>query len=302
MVAPFDASRLLAAVVSVLVVCRAVVDVSFAISGVRALRAYGVADNIGERSFASEFLPEPIDVVYTWVNGSDPRLAAALSHYMPSPSSSVTPTVSPSAHGGGRQGNGSGDGDPSHWAPVEEAAHSRFRDNQELKYSLRSLVKYAPWVRNIYIVTNGQVTPRPSHAHARARVRGCVCARASVLTQVPSWLDVTHPRLTVVTHEDIFPNKSHLPVFSSPAIETHIHRIPGLARYFIYFNDDVFLGSDTWPEDFHTRSRGQKVCAPPPHCAVIAPRPPAPRHSAPPGVPRVGHPQVQPRLHRLLDW
>lgn len=77
--------------------------------------------------------------------------------------------------------------------------------------------------------------------------------------QVPYWLDTEHPRVSVITHEEIFVNKSHLPVFSSPAIETHLHRIPGLARYFIYFNDDVFLGANTWPDDFKTRSRGQRV-------------------------------------------
>ena len=27
----------------------------------------------------------------------------------------------------------------------------------QLKYSIRSVEMYAPWVRNIYIVTNGQV-------------------------------------------------------------------------------------------------------------------------------------------------
>ena len=47
-----------------------------------------------------------------------------------------------------------------------------------------------------------------------------------------------------VTHEDIFPNKSHLPTFSSPAIEAHIHRIPGLSQRYIYFNDDVMFGKE----------------------------------------------------------
>ena len=45
---------------------------------------------------------------------------------------------------------------------------------KELRYSLRSVEKYAPWIRNIYIVTNGQI---------------------------PSWLKVDHPRLTIVSHE-----------------------------------------------------------------------------------------------------
>jgi UDP-N-acetylglucosamine-lysosomal-enzyme len=67
-------------------------------------------------------------------------------------------------------------------------------------------------------------------------------------------------RLTIVPHSDLFPNKSHLPVFSSPAIEAHLHRIPGLSQRFAYFNDDVFLGAPTWPEDFIGLDGSQKVC------------------------------------------
>jgi len=50
--------------------------------------------------------------------------------------------------------------------------------------------------------------------------------------------------LAQVTHDEIFVNKSHLPTFSSPAIEAHIHRIPGLANRFIYLNDDVMFGKE----------------------------------------------------------
>ncbi|EFN86605.1 N-acetylglucosamine-1-phosphotransferase subunits alpha/beta, partial [Harpegnathos saltator] len=109
------------------------------------------------------------------------------------------------------------------------AAASRFNDKDELRYSLRSLEMYAPWVRHVYIVTNGQI---------------------------PSWLDMDNPRVTLVTHEDIFPNKSDLPTFSSPAIESHIHRIPGISDKFLYFNDDVMLGAEIWPEDFITQAGG----------------------------------------------
>ena len=47
-------------------------------------------------------------------------------------------------------------------------------------------------------------------------------------------------------------------MFSSPAIEAHLHRIPGLSKKFIYFNDDVFLGAPTMPEDFLSVSGSQK--------------------------------------------
>lgn len=111
-------------------------------------------------------------------------------------------------------------------------SNNRYRDSNELRYSLRSLVKYAPWVRHIYIVTDNQI---------------------------PSWLNLETDRLTVITHEEIFLNKSHLPVFSSPAIETHLHRIPGLSKKFIYFNDDVFLGAPVLPEDFVHMNGAQRL-------------------------------------------
>jgi len=114
----------------------------------------------------------------------------------------------------------------------EDISASRFEDNDELRYSLRSVEKHAPWVRHIFIVTNGQI---------------------------PSWLNLDDERVTVVPHSDIFANKSHLPTFSSPAIESHLHRIPGLSDWFIYMNDDVLFGRDVWPDDFVTASGSQKV-------------------------------------------
>uniref|UniRef100_I3ITX1 N-acetylglucosamine-1-phosphotransferase subunits alpha/beta n=1 Tax=Oreochromis niloticus TaxID=8128 RepID=I3ITX1_ORENI len=128
----------------------------------------------------------------------------------------------------------------------EDVSASRFEDNEELRYSLRSIERHAPWVRHIFIVTNGQI---------------------------PSWLNLDNPRVSVITHQDIFLNNSHLPTFSSPAIETHIHRIPGLSQKFIYLNDDVMFGKDVWPDDFYSHSKGQKVYLtwPVPNCAEGCP-------------------------------
>ncbi|KAM8979687.1 N-acetylglucosamine-1-phosphotransferase subunits alpha/beta isoform X1 [Sarcophilus harrisii] len=128
----------------------------------------------------------------------------------------------------------------------EDISASRFEDNEELRYSLRSVEKHAPWVRNIFIVTNGQI---------------------------PSWLNLDNPRITIVTHQEVFRNLSHLPTFSSPAIESHIHRIEGLSQKFIYLNDDVMFGKDVWPDDFYSHSKGQKVYLtwPVPNCAEGCP-------------------------------
>eukprot|EP01116_Phalansterium_solitarium_P014565 TRINITY_DN3229_c0_g1_i1.p2 TRINITY_DN3229_c0_g1~~TRINITY_DN3229_c0_g1_i1.p2 ORF type:complete len:1966 (-),score=685.19 TRINITY_DN3229_c0_g1_i1:6465-12362(-) len=172
----------------------------------------------GVSSPASNCYPE-IDIVYTWVNGSDPRQEKALRDIkrilhgeLTLPECNSTVTVNCTKR--------------------DEELANRFVDNNELRYSLRSVEKNAPWVRHIYIVTNGQI---------------------------PYWLNLSNPRVSIVTHEEIFVNKSHLPTFSSPAIETHIHRIPGLSKQFLYLNDDTFFGSEVFVDDFYTQSAGQKV-------------------------------------------
>lgn len=127
----------------------------------------------------------PVDAVYTWVDGEDPDWAAKKATYSP--------------------------------VQAEEndlaAGAQRFRNRDELRYSLRALRANAPWIRHIYVVTDGQK---------------------------PAWLR-EDDRLTVVDHQELFPDVGVLPVFNSHAIESVLHRIPGLSEHFIYFNDDVFL-------------------------------------------------------------
>jgi Stealth protein CR2, conserved region 2/Stealth protein CR3, conserved region 3/Stealth protein CR4, conserved region 4/Stealth protein CR1, conserved region 1/LNR domain len=169
----------------------------------------------------------PIDVVYTWVNGSDSRLQEQLSAYK----EQACRRAAQVANVDENESRDDDDVDQDGCEP-DMASASRFVDNQELRYSLRSIEKFAPWVRRIFLVTNGQV---------------------------PNWLRIDHPRLSVVTHDEIFVNKSHLPTFSSPAIESHLHRIEGLAERFVYLNDDVMFGAPVHPDDFITHSDGQKV-------------------------------------------
>ena len=194
--------------------------------------------NIGGVPYADAggLCSEPIDVVYTWVNGSDPVLQREMARYR-SEALDAADEMGGAAAGnhtaGGASSEAGGKGGDDAATGAETADdNNRYRDNDELRYSLRSLVRYAPWVHHVYIVTNGQV---------------------------PSWLNLEFPGVTVVPHSMIFEDPSHLPTFSSPAIEVHIHKIPHLSRKFIYFNDDVFLGAPVYPDDFVTRSGGQKV-------------------------------------------
>ncbi|XP_060533597.1 N-acetylglucosamine-1-phosphotransferase subunits alpha/beta isoform X2 [Cylas formicarius] len=113
-----------------------------------------------------------------------------------------------------------------------DSSKKRYEDKNELRFSLRSLEKNAPWVNHIYIVTNGQI---------------------------PHWLDLNSGKVSIVTHNQIFKDTSNLPTFSSPAIESNLHRIPGLSDKFIYFNDDIFLGLPTYPEDFYISNKGYLI-------------------------------------------
>ncbi|KAH8065067.1 hypothetical protein JL722_1965 [Aureococcus anophagefferens] len=182
---------------------------------------YSFRDNIGGRDFESDLAYEPIDVVYTTTTGRCTTPTGGGDPYYGAPLEDP-PAEVPATDGNGT--NATGGGAP---AVDESVAASRYRDSDELRYSLRSLEKYAPWVRHVYLVTDDQI---------------------------PWWLDMASDRLTVVPHRKVFArtHREFLPVFSSPAIETQLHNIPGLSKRFIYFNDDVMLGAETWPSDFAT--------------------------------------------------
>lgn len=135
-----------------------------------------------------------VDAVYTWVDGERPGFAEDLS----------AAEAEHLRETGIRPG-------------ARATAPNRFRDNDCLRYSLRSLHRYAPWADRIHIVTAGER---------------------------PAWLDPQHPAVRLVRHNDIFPDEDALPTFSSCAIETCLHRISGLSDRFLYFNDDFFLTAD----------------------------------------------------------
>ncbi|MCD8160968.1 MAG: Stealth CR1 domain-containing protein [Clostridiales bacterium] len=107
--------------------------------------------------------------------------------------------------------------------PIDNGdAPNRFRDWGLLRYWFRGVEAFAPWVHRVYFVTCGQR---------------------------PDWLNVNHPKLTLVDHRDYIPHE-HLPTFNSTVIELYLHRIPGLSEQFVLFNDDVYLTAPTRPEDF----------------------------------------------------
>lgn len=135
--------------------------------------------------------PFPIDLVFTWVNADDEEWQKLYATYAPAKKSDAT-------------------------------SRARFHNRNELLYSLRSWDQYAPFIRNVFIVSNC----RP-----------------------PQWIDLDNKRMQWVPHEAILP-ASALPTFSSHAIEACLHKIPGLAKHFIYSNDDCFLTRTSTAGDF----------------------------------------------------
>jgi UDP-glucose 4-epimerase len=137
----------------------------------------------------------PIDIVFSWVDGTDLEWQRARASRM--------------------QSYVIGEGDDH---------EARFRQLDELRYALRSVHLFAPWIRNIVIVTD---SPRPE------------------------WL-ADHPRVAVLSSAEFFADSSVLPVYNSHAVESQLHRIPGLSEHFLYSNDDMFFGREVGPEAFFT--------------------------------------------------
>jgi len=147
----------------------------------------------------------PVDIVYLWVDGQDLSWRAKRRHALRQLSDDSSEAIA-------KFGNVEG----------------RFRDNDELLYSLRALEKFFPEHGHIYLVTDGQT---------------------------PDWLNKSD-RMTLVDHRELIPEAS-LPTFDSSNIESYIHRIPGLSERYFYFNDDVFFGAPVsiddwfWPGGFY---------------------------------------------------
>ena len=157
-----------------------------------------VAEAPGDGADAAlPMLPFPVDIVYTWVDDSDPAWLERKHHALES------------AIG--------------HELNFAATAAGRFKNRDELRYSLRSIWQFAPWVNHIYIVTDDQY---------------------------PAWLNTDHPKVDVVPHREIFDPGDALPVFNSHAIESQLHHIDGLSEHYLYMNDDFLFGRPIRPNLF----------------------------------------------------
>ena len=134
-----------------------------------------------------------IDLVYLWVDGNDPKWLAKKNAY------STEKIVL-----------------------ADLDCQGRYANSDELKYSLRSVEKFANWVDKIYIVTNDQI---------------------------PVWLDTTNPKIKIIDHSEILPAEIQ-PCFNGLAVENFMYKIPELSEYFLYANDDMFFNKSLSPDFF----------------------------------------------------
>ena len=146
-------------------------------------------------------VPFPVDVVSTWVDGTDADwLAQKQAAYQ-----ELVAGMSPAETAGVA------------YNPMRDPEPIVPGQRDELFYSAHSIAKFMPWVRRYYLVT---MRPhKPSWWPASGRM-GKV-------------------QFVLIHHDEIAGGPaSKLPTFNSIAIQTFLPNIPDLAEHFVLFDDD----------------------------------------------------------------
>lgn len=151
----------------------------------------------------------PVDAVILWVDGSDIRLAEKRNQFLAREKKT-------SAHPG--------------------ALPTRFTSSNEIRYCVLSILTFAPFIRNIYIVTDEQDPDLSEEIRTRFPEKAAC--------------------LKIVDHKEIFRgHEQYLPNFNSSSIHALIWKIEGLSENFVYFNDDMILIREIREEDWFIGDR-----------------------------------------------
>ena len=143
---------------------------------------------------------QPIDAVILWVDGNDETHRAKMLPYLEDKSKANTVRF-----------------------------RTRYDQVNEIKFTIDSILKFAPYIRNVFIITDNQMPYFLKEKEDTNR----------------------YDKIKIIDHSLIFKgHEEYLPTFNCRPIETCMYRIPELAEHFIYFNDDFFLINKTTPEDF----------------------------------------------------
>ncbi|MFL2625925.1 MAG: stealth family protein [Flavobacteriaceae bacterium] len=142
----------------------------------------------------------PIDAVILWVNGNDKKHQDKILKFVKDKNLVKT-----------------------------KAFRTRYDQVNEIKYTIDSLLKFAPFIRKIHLITDNQIP--------------------NFLTEKIN--NNSYNKVFIVDHKKVFDGyHKYLPTFNCRSIETCIYRIPNLSEHFIYLNDDFFLINHTKAEDF----------------------------------------------------
>lgn len=145
-----------------------------------------------------------IDAVICWVDSGDPKHRQKLASYRNVQFGDTT-------------------------APDDIAGDTRFKSENEIYCCLGSILRHAPFIRKIFIVTDNQ--------------------QPDLDTFLAENFPENRTPIEIVDHTTIFKGyEEYLPVFNSLSIETFLYRIPGLSERFVYFNDDMSLIRPATPE------------------------------------------------------
>jgi len=146
-------------------------------------------------------MQQQIDIVIAWVDGNDLELKKKRHKYLTGEDAS------------------------------DAVSDTRFASDNEIYYNIASILKYVPFCRNIFVVTDNQ---RPEFIDEFAAQGLCAA-----------------DKIRVVDHREIFRGyEQYLPTFNTRSIETMLWNIDRLSDYFIYLNDDFFFNSTAQVEDF----------------------------------------------------
>ncbi|KAI0788222.1 hypothetical protein C8Q74DRAFT_1196372 [Fomes fomentarius] len=182
--------------------------------------------------------PVPMDILWTWVNGSDPLFVDARQ----------------------RAAESYAENDPNR--PKKSNNPSRmFRDHDELRHSIRSvLANFRPYTTRFHIVTSDFDYPEEQLNQSFPVSRPGYWR----LGLQPQWLDSSENanewrdgdvRLSLTHHAHFFEpyNRSN---FNSYAIETQFSHLQDISENFIYMNDDFFMSLPLTPYSFYTHQYG----------------------------------------------
>ena len=137
---------------------------------------------------------EKIDAVITWVDGSEPNFKLKLEENLKN----------------------------------KKIINRQYLQANEIHFCVASIIKFAPFIRKIFIVTDNQ---KPN------------------LNEVGHLVSLN--KVEIIDHKEIFrDNIDSLPTFNIRSIDALLFKIKNLSNKFIYFNDDMFLIKETSKEEW----------------------------------------------------